>query len=291
MSIRVMGQCWELQVSAPQKAVLMSLADQANDHGVCWPSIRCIVIRTCLSRRTVIRAVADLEAQGYLSCRHEQGRVTKYTIHPQPPGHGSELANPCQSDTGARVTRLSQSHRRGARVARERCQSDTQTQKNRHRTTTTTTGEHADEHPRLVFPKGLAEDVVVDIEDHVQGLPAQLAQQVVDELAGAMARPGWIKASPVAFARGLVGKARHGEFHPSLGLQVAKARQQRVEQAKAEARERAERERRRLAAQSESSQRAGKAELVKLRKHLGMELADHSGHKSPSEQASASGRS
>lgn len=171
-------------------------------------------------------------------------------------------------------------------MAREGCQSDIQTQKNRHRTTTTTTGERADEPAGLVFPKGLAEDVVVDIEGHIQGLPALLAQQVVDELAGAMARPGWIKASPVAFARGLAGKARHGEFHPSLGLQVAKVRQQRVEQVKEEAKKRVERDRRRVAAQSESSWRTGKAELAKLRKHLGMELADHPNHELPSGQAS-----
>lgn len=39
MSTIIMSQCWPLQgLSVTQKAVLISLADQANDDGVCWPA-------------------------------------------------------------------------------------------------------------------------------------------------------------------------------------------------------------------------------------------------------------
>ncbi|HCL4023078.1 TPA: helix-turn-helix domain-containing protein, partial [Pseudomonas aeruginosa] len=52
-----MTQCWPLQgMSAPQKAVLISLADNSNDDGVCWPSVAKIAERTCLSERAVRNA-------------------------------------------------------------------------------------------------------------------------------------------------------------------------------------------------------------------------------------------
>ncbi|MGV8671119.1 helix-turn-helix domain-containing protein, partial [Pseudomonas aeruginosa] len=38
MSTVLMSQCWPIQgLSCAQKAVLISLADNANDQGVCWP--------------------------------------------------------------------------------------------------------------------------------------------------------------------------------------------------------------------------------------------------------------
>lgn len=54
MSTIIMSACWPLQGMSPsQKAVLVSLADQANDDGVCWPSVESIGRRTCLSERAV----------------------------------------------------------------------------------------------------------------------------------------------------------------------------------------------------------------------------------------------
>lgn len=260
-----MGQCWELQVSAPQKAVLMSLADQANDHGVCWPSIRCIVTRTCLSRRTIIRAIADLEALGYLSCRHDQGRVTKYTIHPQPTVQAPRVADRCQSGTSARLTQVSAMHTGCASVARERCQSGTQTQKNRHESKTTTgRAEHG-----LIFPPGLADEVVVDVHGFVQDLPTPLAQQLLDEVAGAMAKPGRIKASPVGFLRGLVQRAQKGAFHPSLGIQVAEVRERTAAEEEARAVERTARLRRQEASHSDGARRAMRACLAEVGIALG----------------------
>lgn len=42
-----MSACWPLQgMTATKKAVLISLADNANDDGVCWPSISTIGVRS-----------------------------------------------------------------------------------------------------------------------------------------------------------------------------------------------------------------------------------------------------
>lgn len=82
MSTIIMSKCWPLPMSPTQKSVLISLADQANDHGVCWPSIDTISMRTCLSRRTVIDAIAALEAIGHLTPKRTVGQVTHYILHP-----------------------------------------------------------------------------------------------------------------------------------------------------------------------------------------------------------------
>ena len=58
MSTIIMSQCWPIEGMSPaQKAVLISLADQANDDGYCWPSVGTIASRTCLSERAVQGAI------------------------------------------------------------------------------------------------------------------------------------------------------------------------------------------------------------------------------------------
>lgn len=83
MSTVIMSQCWPIQgISATQKAVLISLADNANDDGVCWPSISSISERTCLSERAVRSSLRKLEELGLLVSHQRSGRSTWYTVVP-----------------------------------------------------------------------------------------------------------------------------------------------------------------------------------------------------------------
>ena len=83
MSTIIMTKCWPIQgLSATQKAVLISLADNANDEGACWPSVARISERTCLSERAVRLALRKLEELGYLVSHHRSGRSTWYTVNP-----------------------------------------------------------------------------------------------------------------------------------------------------------------------------------------------------------------
>lgn len=66
MSTVLMGLCWPIQMSPTPKAVLISLADQANDQGYCWPSVATLAERTCLCERTVRSALRTLEGMGLL---------------------------------------------------------------------------------------------------------------------------------------------------------------------------------------------------------------------------------
>lgn len=83
MSTLIMSQCWPLQGMTPaQKAVLVSLADNANDQGVCWPSVESIAMRTCLSERSVQNSIKWLIEQGALHAQQRNGRSTVYTVTP-----------------------------------------------------------------------------------------------------------------------------------------------------------------------------------------------------------------
>ncbi len=83
MSTIIMSQCWPLGgMSSAQKAVLISLADQANDDGVCWPSVGTIAKRTCLSERAVQEALQWLQATGAIFREYKTNRSTVYTVTP-----------------------------------------------------------------------------------------------------------------------------------------------------------------------------------------------------------------
>ncbi|WP_430317851.1 helix-turn-helix domain-containing protein, partial [Pseudomonas nitroreducens] len=81
MSTIIMSACWPLQGLTPaQKAVLISLADNANDEGVCWPSVAKIAERTCLSERAVQQAIKVLKERKALTIEARQGRSTMFTV-------------------------------------------------------------------------------------------------------------------------------------------------------------------------------------------------------------------
>lgn len=69
-------------ISHTAKLVLLALADNANDAGVCWPAIPSIADRCALDERTVFRAVAMLEGGGHLTLQARPGRSTVYRVHP-----------------------------------------------------------------------------------------------------------------------------------------------------------------------------------------------------------------
>lgn len=68
MSVKVMSMIWEDETLGPtDRLILLSLADHANDEGVCYPSIARLVKRTGLSERTVQSAIKRLRGAGRLS--------------------------------------------------------------------------------------------------------------------------------------------------------------------------------------------------------------------------------
>ncbi|MGY8856224.1 MAG: helix-turn-helix domain-containing protein [Pseudomonadales bacterium] len=67
MSFKLVAQVMDLKVGSPlRKIILIKLADQASDEGLCWPSYDTIA-KTCeISKRSVITHIQKLEEQGFL---------------------------------------------------------------------------------------------------------------------------------------------------------------------------------------------------------------------------------
>ena len=64
------------------KAVLISLADNANDNGYCWPSLTFIAERTCFGRSAVIAAIKWLEEKGAVEADRSDRYRTTYMVTP-----------------------------------------------------------------------------------------------------------------------------------------------------------------------------------------------------------------
>ena len=75
MSVKVMSAVWEREdMDASERLVMLSLADHADDEGVCYPSIARLCKRTSLANRTVQMAVKRLEARGLIYVEPNAGR-------------------------------------------------------------------------------------------------------------------------------------------------------------------------------------------------------------------------
>lgn len=92
MSNFILTPAWKTTLPAISKIVLISLADQANDDGVCWPSIESLVKRTGLSESTVFRHLKVLEDDAHIHREPRLGQSTIYHVHPV-------ILTPCHSDT------------------------------------------------------------------------------------------------------------------------------------------------------------------------------------------------
>ena len=67
MSFRLAVEAFDARVGNPlRKLVLLKLADQANDEGLCWPSYETIAKACEVDRRSVIRHIKKLEADNFL---------------------------------------------------------------------------------------------------------------------------------------------------------------------------------------------------------------------------------
>ena len=61
-----MNWAWGRRLKPTAKLVLMSLADAADDQGLCWPSIPTLARKCCISTRTVQRILGELVEAGLL---------------------------------------------------------------------------------------------------------------------------------------------------------------------------------------------------------------------------------
>lgn len=61
-----MNWAWEQKLPPVPKLILMALADNADDHGYCWPKMKTIAAKCSTSERTIQRTIKTLLAAGML---------------------------------------------------------------------------------------------------------------------------------------------------------------------------------------------------------------------------------
>lgn len=83
MSIRIMSAVWSIDLPDSQKIVLLALADNANDEGVCWPSMATIAKKCSKGTRTVQGVIKQLCDAGHLTRKEVLGKGCYYTVHPR----------------------------------------------------------------------------------------------------------------------------------------------------------------------------------------------------------------
>lgn len=80
MSLDLMARVWGMGIPSTAKMVLLSLADQAKDNGVCWPSQPQIAKRCSLTERAVRSQLLWLEGVGYLHRTVKAGVGTTFVL-------------------------------------------------------------------------------------------------------------------------------------------------------------------------------------------------------------------
>jgi DNA-binding MarR family transcriptional regulator len=74
MSVKIMSLVWDAtDISPTEKLMLLSLADHANDEGVCYPSAARLAKKTSLSERSVRSCVKRLSDAGWLVVSRNSG--------------------------------------------------------------------------------------------------------------------------------------------------------------------------------------------------------------------------
>ena len=80
MSLDATRWAWLQDVRPCQKLVLLSLADRADEHHRCYPSIRRLESDTGLDRKTIMSAIKEMESAGLLVTHRQTGAVNEYQL-------------------------------------------------------------------------------------------------------------------------------------------------------------------------------------------------------------------
>ncbi|RST51582.1 helix-turn-helix domain-containing protein [Variovorax sp. DXTD-1] len=105
MSNAVTTLCTPMRLTPAQKAVLMCLADYADDAGLAWPSVPKIGAWTCLQRTAVIEALKALEGTGLVTVDRRSGVNNRCRINVDKVVEKVEAYPQKQANHSARRTR------------------------------------------------------------------------------------------------------------------------------------------------------------------------------------------
>lgn len=198
-----MNWAWRQPLTPTHKLVLMALADAADDHGVCWPSVATLARKCSVSARTVQRALRALIEQRLLAAesrRRSDGSSisNRYRLllagddRLSPPGELSDApaGHACR---GVPVTPVRAVTTKG--TDSERPPRDDGGALGEQ---TEVANRGGGSNLRLEYPPGLSPSERADAEKRLAHLPPELTQQLLDEVAARL-KAGTIRVSPVVY--------------------------------------------------------------------------------------------
>ena len=226
-----MNWAWRQVLTPTLKLVLMALADAADDHGVCWPSVSTLAKKCSVSTRTVRRSLRVLMDSGMLIAearRRGDGSSTsnRYRLliaggDNMSPPRDAGVTRPgqvCQGDPDVPVTPGTTN-----RIVIDPPQPGAGDEQ---RTDPADAESGSGAHSKLEYPKGLAPSERADAQRRLTRLSPEIAQQLLDELAARL-KAGTIRISPLVYLAGLIKRANAGTFIPEAGLHVTDVREKR----------------------------------------------------------------
>ena len=223
-----MNWAWDQQLSPTPKLILMALADAANDYGVCWPSVSTVAKKCCVSVRTVRRVMQKLGVRRLLLTEQRYRKdgscsSNRYQLHLEggdrlSPAPDCGDITPGQGCEGPPVTGVIP----GTTIETQKESLPPQTTAS-GAVVSKSVGSGGGELSDLEYPKTLSAAEQGEARKKLAGIPAGLAQQLLDELAASIGS-NIIKTTPLAYLRGLITRARAGTFTPEGALRIADQR-------------------------------------------------------------------
>lgn len=199
MSIKSMNWAWEQRLPPNAKLILMALADAANDEGDCWPKMKTLAAKCCVSQRTVQRMLKEFVASGLLTARprfnHEGRQVSNnYTLNQKPwPDNltPSPLSSTSEGDSSGSPGMTQQCHSGGVTAV-----ADQQPPEEPSIEPLGETDAHKRFHPSLDRASQLAIEALLASES------PERAERLLVELLKALDR-GLIQTTPLQWLRGV----------------------------------------------------------------------------------------
>ncbi len=224
-----MNWAWHQDLAPTQKLILMALADAADDHGICWPSVPTVAAKCRVSDRTVRRGMQTLVTSELMisdqryrkdgSCSSNRYRLLLEggdKLSPPPDTGDSTPCHGCQAppDTGV----IPRTTIRTQKESPQPPEVETLT------AVSTSAESGGGKLLDLEYHKDLLPAERTQAEQMIQAITDPLvAQQILDEWAGIISA-GVIRASRLGCLRGLIKRAQEGTFTQERGFSIAKAR-------------------------------------------------------------------
>jgi hypothetical protein len=115
MSIELMAKVWKSKYEGTELLIYLSLADSANDEGICWPSVETISRKCKVTPRHVTRVISKLETEGAVKRKPRRGTTNLYQVlaplTPESPPPDSHVTPPLTRESPRTIIEPSINHK------------------------------------------------------------------------------------------------------------------------------------------------------------------------------------